>query len=334
MTVTEDPGVELSTDRPHNDSPSDRRDLQQTFRLLLATVWLTDAALQLQPFMFTKGRGGFSGMLHGMAHGNPSWIAHTITWNASIVDHQPVLMNALFAGTQFLIAFGIAWQRTCRAALALSVAWAVAVWWFGEGLGGLFSGAATPLGGGPGAVLFYAVLAVVLWPAPGHNAPFVAARALGVSVARALWTAVWLVLALLSVIGAGRSPQALHDLVANVTSGQPGWLLRIDRWSEAVLLHDGTTVAVLFALFCILVAVCVYLHPTITQIVLVMAVVAVSVVWVAVQDFGGDLAGGATDLGSGLLVLLFVLVYWPLPPGQRVNDAANGLVGADNAGEA
>jgi hypothetical protein len=288
----------------------------------------------LQPFMFTKGRSGFSGMLHGMAHGNPSWIAHTITWNASIVDHQPVLTNALFAGTQFLIAFGIAWQRTCRAALALSIAWAVAVWWFGEGLGGLFSGAATPLGGGPGAVLFYAVLAVVLWPAPGHNAPFVAARALGASVARALWTAVWLVLALLSVIGAGRSPQALHDLVANVTSGQPGWLLRIDRWSEAVLLHDGTTVAVLFALFCILVAVCVYLHPTITQIVLVLAVVAVSVVWVAVQDFGGDLAGGATDLGSGLLVLLFVLVYWPLPPGQRVNGAANGLVGADTAGEA
>ena len=112
-------------------------------------------------------------------------------------------------------------------------------------------------------------------------------------------------------------PEALHQLVAQVASGQPGWLLRIDRWSEAVMLHDGTTVAVLFALFCVVVAVSVYLHPTITQIVLVVAMVAFAVVWVAVQDFGGDLAGGATDLGSGLLVLLFILIYWPMPPARR-----------------
>ena len=31
------------------------RDLQRTFQLVLATVWLLDAALQLQPFMFTRG---------------------------------------------------------------------------------------------------------------------------------------------------------------------------------------------------------------------------------------------------------------------------------------
>ena len=41
------------------------RALQQTFRLLLATVWLLDAVLQLQPFMFTPAANGFSGMLVG-----------------------------------------------------------------------------------------------------------------------------------------------------------------------------------------------------------------------------------------------------------------------------
>ncbi|HLM96813.1 MAG TPA: hypothetical protein VK283_10895, partial [Acidimicrobiales bacterium] len=152
-------------------------------RLLLATVWLMDAALQLQPFLFTKGPDGFSGMLHGMAPGNPSWISHTITWNASIVYHQPVLTNAIFASIQFLLALGIAWRRTCRPALAISIAWALAVWWFGEGLGGLFSGAGTPLGGGPGAVLFYAVLAVLLWPSQGPTSPFVAARTVGQTAA-------------------------------------------------------------------------------------------------------------------------------------------------------
>ena len=49
------------------------RDLQRSFELVLATVWLLDAALQLQPFMFTRGSNGFSGMLNGFGAGNPSW---------------------------------------------------------------------------------------------------------------------------------------------------------------------------------------------------------------------------------------------------------------------
>jgi hypothetical protein len=284
--------------------------------LVLATVWLMDAALQLRPFMFTKGPDGFSGMLQDAARGNPSWIARTILWNASLVYHQPVLTGALFAGAQLLIAFGIAWRRTCRPALALSIVWAVLVWWFGEGLGGIFTGAATPLGGGPGSVLFYAVLAVLLWPSRGPNAPFVAARNVGPTSARAVWAAVWLLLALLTLVGGGRSPRALHDIVVKTSAGQPGWLLGIDRWSEAVLLHDGTTVAIVFASFCIVVAVCVYLHPIVTQVVLVVAMTVVAVVWVAVQNVGGDLAGGATDPSSGLLVMLLALVYWPLVPAR------------------
>ncbi len=194
----------------------------------------------------------------------------------------------------------------------MSIVWALTVWWFGEGLGGLFSGAGTPLGGGPGAVLFYAVLAVLLWPSQRPASPFVAARTVGHTAARAVWTAVWLFLALLTVVGNGRSPQALHDIVARLSSGQPPWLLRIDRWSAAVLLHDGTTVAVLFAAFCVLVAFSVYLRPTPTRAVLVVAIAAFAFIWVAVQNFGGDLAGGATDPNSGLLVLLFIISYWPV----------------------
>jgi hypothetical protein len=53
-------------------------------------VWLLDAVLQLQPFMFTRGANGFSGMLNGVAQGNPAWIAHTIRWNASNVYHHPI----------------------------------------------------------------------------------------------------------------------------------------------------------------------------------------------------------------------------------------------------
>jgi hypothetical protein len=39
------------------------------------------------------------------------------------------------------------------------------VWWLGEGLGGIFTGLASPLTGGPGAAVLYALLAVLIWPA-------------------------------------------------------------------------------------------------------------------------------------------------------------------------
>src|SRR5271154_3090880 len=74
------------------------RDLQRTFQLVLATVWLLDAVLQIQPFMFTRGADGLSGMLKAQASGNPNWVSHTITWNSSIVYHHPIVTNTIFAG--------------------------------------------------------------------------------------------------------------------------------------------------------------------------------------------------------------------------------------------
>lgn len=287
---------------------------QRTFRLVLATIWLTDAVLQIQPFMFTRGSEGFSGMLHSMALGNPGFVARGISWNASLVYHAPVLTNTVFALIQFLIAFGIVYPRTVRPALALSIVWAVAVWWFGEGAGGVFLGTSTPLGGGPGGVLYYAVLAVLLWPREGSEEPFVAARTIGVGAARLVWTGLWGLLAVLALTGSGRQPQALHDLVAGLASGQPGWLAHIDRISSTFLLHHGTPVAVLLAAVCVLAAGSIYLSPGALRLMIVVVAVTFAVIWIAVQNLGGILAGGATDPNSGPLVVLFALLYWPKDP--------------------
>ncbi len=300
-------------------SGAQARDLQRTFQLLLATVWLLDAFLQLQPFMFTRGSNGFSGMLNNLAAGNPGWIEHSITWNASNVNHYPVLTNSAFALVQFLIAFGIVWKRSLKPALTLSIVWALGVWWFGEGLGNIAHGGATPFGGGPGAVLFYAVLAVLLWPSEGSDRPFVAARTVGVTAAKAIWAVVWGVLAVLAVVGSGRSPQALHDLVAAYT-GQPGWLARIDRATASMFLRHGTTAAILLAVVCVVVAVGVYLPPQFTRFTLVLGIVTFVFIWVATENFGGILAGGATDPNSGPLVIILALIYWPLTMPRDTRD--------------
>jgi hypothetical protein len=288
------------------------RDLQQTCRLALATAWLLDAVLQIQPIMFARGPGGLSGMLRAAAAGNPGWIAHTITWNASIVDHHRVLTNSLFASVQFLLGFGIAWRRTTKGALVLSIAWSVAVWWFGEGLGGIFHGGATSLGGGPGGVLFYGLLAVLLWPAKGSDKPFVAARAIGVAAAKATWAIVWTGLAVLSIVGSGRSPEALRELVAEIQGGEPGWLAHLDRSTESVLHHHGTAISVSLAIASLVVAMAVYLPPRGARILLGLAIAIWVITWAGIQDFGGILTGGATDPDSAPLLVLLVLMYWPL----------------------
>lgn len=297
------------------------RDLQRTFQLVLATVWLLDAVLQIQPFMFTKGADGFSGMLSGTAAGNPSWIAHTITWNASIVNDQPILTNTIFAGIQFLIAFGLIYKRTLKPALALSIVWSIGVWWFGEGLGAVISGGATTFAGGPGGVLFYALLAVLLWPREGSDGPFVAAKAVGERAAKIIWVVVWGLMGLLCVVGAGRSPQALHDFVADLNNGEPGWLAHIDRSTETLFLQHGTTMAILLALVCVVVAIGVYLPTSAARFTVAVAIVVFALIWIAVQNFGGILAGGATDPNAAPLVILLALTYWPLTDRRRQSAA-------------
>ncbi|MGO9559117.1 MAG: hypothetical protein ACLPYW_08525 [Acidimicrobiales bacterium] len=331
MAMTEDKAADAPVALPISDQsrPEARRplrDLQRTFRLVLATIWLLDAALQLQPFMFTPGSSGFSGMLTGFAAGNPSWFHHIVVWNASIIDHHPVWTNAAFASIQFLIALGIIYKRSCKPALALSIVWAMGVWWFGESAGEIFQGGATPFGGGPGGVLFYAVLAVLLWPSEGTDEPFVAARTVGVRAAKAIWAVLWGLLALLSVVGSGRSPQALHDLVVGVNVGEPGWLARIDNSAAALFLHHGTTLAIVLAIVCVIVAIGVFLPPPVAQATIVLAVVVFALIWIAVQNFGGILAGGATDPNSGLLVILLALIYWPL---TNSGTRSNQIVRAD-----
>ena len=136
----------------------------------------------------------------GTADGNPSVIARPITWDATLVEHHLVLLNTIFATIQLLIGLGIAFRPTVRVALAASIAWSLGVWWFGEGLGGVLNGGASPLNGAPGAVIIYALLAVLLWPADRRcrrrrrrrSSP---ARAVGAQVARALWIVLWLSLA-------------------------------------------------------------------------------------------------------------------------------------------
>jgi hypothetical protein len=289
-------------------------DPRRMLQLGLAAIWMLDGVLQYQSFMFTKA---FGQMIGAASSGNPGAVGRPINWNATLVEHHLVLLNAIFATVQLLLGLGIAWRPTVRLALAASIVWSLGVWWFGEGLGGVLSGTANPVNGAPGAVIIYALLAVLLWPSerrmvPAAPAPFVAARAVGAQVARALWLVLWGSLAYFALTPINRAPQALHDMIAGMADGEPGWLAALDKHSAALVDHQGLAASIVLAIALIIIAVGVYLPSPLAKATLVLAIVVAAFIWVFGEALGAILTGGSTDPNSGPLLALLALAYWPL----------------------
>ena len=308
-------------------------DPRRALQLALGALWLLDGMLQFQPSMFGRG---FPRMLAGSAHGNPAVVARPITWSAGIIGHHVVALNALFAAIQLLLGLGIAWRPAVKFALAGSVAWSLAVWWLGEGLGGVLAGTASPVNGAPGAVLLYALLAVLLWPAdrppadrppadrhpaapftvapftaaPFTAAPFTAARAVGRSVAQASWLVVWLGLAALALLPASR---AIGRTIADTTPGEPAWLAGLDAHLASALTEHGLLASVALAVVLTVVATGTFLPRRPARAIIVLAVALAAALWLA-QGLGGILTGSATDPDTGPLLALLALAFWPLAP--------------------
>jgi hypothetical protein len=296
-------------------APGVRRRLQ----LVLAGIWLLDAVLQYQSAMFTKA---FARMLAGSAAGNPAVIADPVTWSARIIGNHVVGMNAVFATIQLLIGLGIAWRPTVRIALGASIVWALAVWWLGEGLGMILTTGASPLNGAPGAVIIYALLAVLLWPVgTDRPAPFVAGRAVGFHPARVLWLVLWGSLAYFALTPASRAPQAASNMLSGMASGQPGWLAWIDSHAASALSHHGLAVSVVLAIAFIVVAVGVCFPAPAARAALVLALVLAAALWLA-EGLGGMLTGSGTDPNSGPLLALLAIAYWPVAKAVTGTGAA------------
>ena len=139
-------------------------------------------------------------MLAMAATGQPGIVAGPVTLTAQAVSANPAAWNAAFATIQLALAAGLLFRATARAALAGTVVWALSVWWLGEGLGGVFTTAASPLTGAPGAAVLYALLAVLAWPGGREERPAAASRTAARSAATrncrgcccgAAWPASW-----------------------------------------------------------------------------------------------------------------------------------------------
>jgi hypothetical protein len=285
-------------------------DWRRWLQLALAAIWVFDGILQYQTYMFSKDFS--ASFLAGMAEGNPDWIASSILWAAHIVEGNPVLINAVFATLQLGIGLAIAFRPTLRVGLAVSIVWSLGVWWFGEGLGMLLTGGASALAGAPGAVLVYAVLALLLWPTVKDTSmSFVAAQPVGIPAAKTVWVVLWGGLAALNLQPSQLTADSVNSTVSGMGDGQPGWVsFLINRFAE-ISHHSGVALSIIGAIILALVAVGIFLPRRWTRTVLVAAVVVAAFIWVIGEALGAPFGGRGTDVNSGPLLALIALAYWP-----------------------
>jgi hypothetical protein len=295
-----------------------RRGLQ----LGLGLIWLLDALLQFQPAMFTRSFP--NQVLAPAAQGNPAWVAAPMTWSIRLIGEHVALDNSAFAVIQLLIALAILWRPTTRLGLALSVPWALAVWWLGEGMGGVLTSAPSAVTGAPGAVILYALLAVLLWPVPDSrhggrpDGSLAEASPLGPVAARLAWALLWASLAYDTLLAASRA-----GLAASVTSqsaGEPGWLAALDGAAGRQLAAHGTAVSIVLAVAFAAIAVAVFI-PAAARPVLAGAVALSLAIWLVGEDLGGIFTGQGTDPNTGPLLVLLALAYWPRRPGEQLRPA-------------
>jgi copper(I)-binding protein len=325
-----------SEEPPDADAGRRFRVTRRGLQIALGVVWLLDGALQLQPLMFGSGFAG--DILSPAGDGQPGWVAAGVHWAAGLVGSSPALWNGLFAAVQLAIGIGLLIRPLARIALLGSVGWGLAVWYLGEGAGGVASGHGSLLTGAPGAVLLYVVLAAIAWPVRDPDSPQPAGwrgrlRQDGSAPPAAwtpvVWAVVWIGGAVLQALPGQNTEGDVSDSLTGMD--MPNWLM-----SPVTSIADGFTrlgAASMWLLLAVLVAVGVGgLLGGRTRTIAGWAGLVLGVLfWVFGQGMGDLFSGQATDPNSGpLLALLGVALLGTATDTVAATETGAATVASDS----
>jgi len=204
--------------RPIPAEPAGRRVLRTGFGLL----WLLDGVLQAQPKM---PAGLPSQVIEPAAASSPHWVQHVVNWGVTAWSHHPVQAAAAAVwiqagiGIWMLVAARGTWSRLGGLAGA---GWGLAVWVFGESLGGIFAPGLSWLTGAPGAAGCYvAAGALIALPGRAWQTP---------QLGRLMLAALGLFLAGMAVLQAWPG----RGFWSGTAGGRPGPLANMVRSMSAV----------------------------------------------------------------------------------------------------
>lgn len=295
---------------------------RRAIQVVLGLLWLLDGALQLQPFML--GPGFAHQVIAPTAEGQPGFVAVGVHWAVGLIGTQPLLWDYLFAVAQLLIGLGLLVRPTVRPALVASIAWALGVWYFGEGLGGLASGHADMLTGAPGAVLMYAVLAVAAWPAADsmRDPALDPARRLPPVWLPGAWAVLWVGDAVLRALPGQNTTAALTGEISSNIDGAPVWLAHIDQSVAAGVRDVGPAAVLVLILLELGIGLAGLVPGAVRWLAATFGIVLSLGFWLVGQSLGELYTGQATDPNTAPLVILLALAMASVPQLRAVTSRA------------
>ena len=216
-------------------------------------VWILDGLLKFQPNLFKPDF--VSTVIRPMASGQPELLGSTISHMANFLSHEATMWVAVFGLVEIGIGIGLLFRRTLKPALVASFIWGIGIYVFGEGLGMVLTGHTSPLQGAPGAVCFYIVLGLMVWPKSERNTEnavgtesSAAARGLfGATGSLLVWAAIWLFEALIWMFPFNRTGNSIANQMADTANGEPGWYAHLLTSFGHAFVGAGIWVAVILA---------------------------------------------------------------------------------------
>ena len=232
--------------------------------------------------------------------GEPGWINRSIFAGIRpFVSHWP-WWNLAAVLVELFIGSMLVWGRAIRPVLGLSIAWALVIWWLGEGFGLLPTGFALMEAGAPGTAIGYVALVLLSWPRTGRP-----------DVGRRAWMAAWMVIwvggAVLHLISPFPARQLLTANLATLAEGSPSWLMGASAPVLHLARHHGVALNLALATLDLLVGLGALREGPFRRIWIAVGLAAAIFFWVSFQQLGGIFTAGATDPGLGPLVVIIGL---------------------------
>jgi hypothetical protein len=291
-------------------------------QIALGLVWLLDGLFQFKSFMFTHNI--VSEVFEPAMHGQPAIVGDPMRTLDDFYGRDLTLWNSLSGEIQIAVGLALmSTKRLVKPALTVSFAWAIYVWWFGEGFGGLTSNTMpSPLMGAPGAVILYAIIGLLVWPTGKHEGR--SPSALGPIGDRGglwLWSGLWVLSAGLWLANVNRAKDATHGMIAEMAEASPHWLASVQDSLARHTVDHGTTIAVVLSVVSLVVAIGVW--TPLRWPALAIGIVLSLAYWLYGQDLGGPFwSEGATDFNAGPLFVLLAFALFPVRQFVAANHGA------------
>lgn len=302
----------------------ERSKIPNTIRLVLGILWIVDGILQFQPEM---PYGFLSVVIEPSIQAiNNVGVEKFLMIGYNIWLLHPFQFDALSGSLQIFIGVAYLLNRSTKALnyiSFISIIWALVIWIFGEGLGGIPESGVSLLTGFPGSALIYIILAV----------PYISPKLGNIKNLQKYFiytvSAIFLIGGILQLIPGNTfwtKGQLAYDIYMNINQqGENPIVYVILNHTYVYLLFRENYLNIFMFLLMIASGLFILLH---IRTGLILATVFVGLTWLLFQDMGIYILP-ATDPNTGLPLLLMLVILieidFQISSKRIIKGAAQGV---------